>query len=92
MRAAEAASSPVLAVIFMCICRSFGSSGTFWPGRQEAVACAMQGQARARTSHRVSRADYGRTILMLVLTIIAMVLKTSRDAYENDQFSRSERS
>jgi hypothetical protein len=56
---------------------------------QEAVACAMQGQARARTRHRVGRADYGRTILMLVLAIIAMVLKTSRDAYENDQFSRS---
>lgn len=41
---------------------------------------------------RSSRADYDRTIFMAVLAIIAIVLKTNRDAYENDQLSRSERS
>jgi len=36
--------------------------------------------------------DRGRTIWTPVLTIITIVLKTSREAYKNDQSCRSERS
>lgn len=49
--------------------------------------------AHARESH-LGRANYdcGRTIRTPALTIITAVLKTSRDAYANDQSFRSERS
>lgn len=77
----------------MCIRRSFWLyRGTSWLRRRwKPLPRAVRGSGTCAYEPS-SRADYDRTILMPVLAIIAMVLKTNRDAYENDQFSRSERS
>lgn len=76
----------------MCICRSSSLfRGTFSlddAGDRCLVPCGVPAHAHQRSSC----ADYCRTIFRAVLAIIAIVLKTNCDAYENDQFSRSERS